>query len=499
MPVTIGSKIGDLSALETIANAHPDLAGQPYDFSEDWLTELERLRGNATSLVLDTWKYHASGPWPVHYGDTFEVTGGVTLGDYSGETIDFYFAATEEDASSVEVDIEQEVSIQSHDPSYVLSFSFLTVHSISCTIKVGGTEDVRFRGRVRFFIDTTSGSPNASVTTDFPGISSWAFDGSSTVVPNSYVSNYIDTTLSPGEYSFACSTSGTSWMHYPYVGDALTESGDAIGTGLKPILTVTAGTPVAANGLHTSLDVWVVHCTAPSGPDQGAFGIWSYAPRLGEAIWVNQGIDLVASVDGFWVCKTRPISGIGNPTAWMPWNPLETSGVDKGIPTGDPIAETTEIPTSVSGVIQSEAKWYSMPRYPYEKEGATGRLAADHFEFWDAFSDPAEQPHWWIRRICINRILGATADQDTIDNDDSISVEVGCIRSGDFVSFGTFTTASQTDVLWPIFTQDRLVYQASELVDIQAEILQGFPTIGNGVSFPILAAHYNDTEAILEA
>ena len=94
---------------------------------------------------------------------------------------------------------------------------------------------------------------------------------------------------------------------------------------------------------------------------------------------------------------------------------------------------------------------------------------------------------WWIYSVSVNRINPGGA----------ISVTIGCIRSGSFVSFATFNTGTTHQVLWPVFTSDALVYQCSERVDIQALALAGSVTTGTTVSAPMCAAFLADVEALL--
>jgi hypothetical protein len=94
---------------------------------------------------------------------------------------------------------------------------------------------------------------------------------------------------------------------------------------------------------------------------------------------------------------------------------------------------------------------------------------------------------WWIYSVSVNRINPGGA----------ISVTIGCIRSGSFVSFATFNTGTTHQVLWPVFTSDALVYQCSERVDIQALALAGSVTTGTTVSAPMCAAFLADVQALL--
>jgi len=103
---------------------------------------------------------------------------------------------------------------------------------------------------------------------------------------------------------------------------------------------------------------------------------------------------------------------------------------------------------------------------------------------------------WWIYSVAINRLGTLNAKGLNVPQSGAVSVTIGCIRNGAFVAFGTYSTGQTATVLWPVFTSDALVYQCSERVDIQAVAIQVI-SVGAGVSYPIIAAYYNDTVACL--
>ena len=96
---------------------------------------------------------------------------------------------------------------------------------------------------------------------------------------------------------------------------------------------------------------------------------------------------------------------------------------------------------------------------------------------------------WWIYRVYLNRVNSGGA----------IAVTLGCMRNGSFVAFGTFNTGSVVNAMWPVFTSDALIYQASERVDVQAIILTcglGYATWGTA-GYPIMLAYWQDVANIL--
>jgi hypothetical protein len=93
---------------------------------------------------------------------------------------------------------------------------------------------------------------------------------------------------------------------------------------------------------------------------------------------------------------------------------------------------------------------------------------------------------------------GTGPNAGPITDASEISVTIGCIRNGAFVSFGSFQTGQTYQVLWPVFTSDALVYQASERLDLQAMAITDGNSVGIGtVTPPVCAAFITDTINIL--
>lgn len=101
----------------------------------------------------------------------------------------------------------------------------------------------------------------------------------------------------------------------------------------------------------------------------------------------------------------------------------------------------------------------------------------------------------WIYRVNINDPAASGAT----------SCQIGCIRNGSFVSFGTFTVGGAVNVLWPIFTNSPLVYVCSARLDIQAMFFGGGttqppttpPAPWGAIGWPLLASYYNDINTLL--
>lgn len=109
-----------------------------------------------------------------------------------------------------------------------------------------------------------------------------------------------------------------------------------------------------------------------------------------------------------------------------------------------------------------------------------------------------------LREIIIRRLPGADGQPPTTSP--PLQVELGCIRSGTFVTFGAYILPADTNQLslrpdWINFDSYSLAYQCAEELEIQAMLAAPFPgglaTTGNIHPGPILADHYNGTESFL--
>jgi hypothetical protein len=96
---------------------------------------------------------------------------------------------------------------------------------------------------------------------------------------------------------------------------------------------------------------------------------------------------------------------------------------------------------------------------------------------------------------------GSGSDAGPVVDNSEISVTIGCMRNGVFVSFGSYMTGGTYQVFWPVFTSDALVYQASERVDVQAVAINNTVICAAQIPQPppqaLVAAFVTDTEALL--
>jgi hypothetical protein len=120
---------------------------------------------------------------------------------------------------------------------------------------------------------------------------------------------------------------------------------------------------------------------------------------------------------------------------------------------------------------------------------------------------------WIINEVFIVRNPEEDGDYYLPNTDEAVTVELGCMRNGSFVSFESVTIAvgeASTYIypFWPIFTRDYLVYRCSVPMQIYARVVAAIAgdsqdaaraDRGPSIDYPILASHYNDTEAMLQA
>lgn len=564
-----------LNLLADVANTKADLPGRPYAFAPgNWRTELQRMRSN---IHPDVRSALVSGPWPVD-GLSPRLGGRILIGDDFNtgniyREVWFYFASA---TPSATVQCHCRWSYSTTDPRFLSGIIPPGITELVVKVRIGGDVPVRFQGGFLFRIRPAAGGAGGSVTSDFPAAPSFTLSPFvSTAIDQGLFTDMLDTTVNPGEYTFTATCTNGEFS-VPYMSAHVFSSSNqfisisATRGEVQTAIGIHTSLPVWK--IHASIPN-----ATPDGPTYGMpFGLYG----LSASGWITEGSEFLASIDGLWVARTQMISAIRNLTAHMPWNPLQSNNPYRGLPTGDLPFEQRTHPdadvqiswsalttvgakkwlaangsyhiatnTGVTGInapnwhpqnggstLDGSVIWrnfgtdppvgtrlYSIPIYPHYRDTDSVSLKPSRFTYWSQFVAPSSQPYWFIYRVRLNRIVPedhATPDQLTMSGANplfpSINVELGCLRNGVFLSFGTWPTGDwvrvptgeQDDdgqpittphVLWPIFTQDALVYRAAERVDVQAELcaLPDQNTFGPAVGWPMVAAHYNDTLALL--
>lgn len=509
MPVSRGittreAQKDQMAALAQKANAKTTLAGIPYSFSSagGWLNELVRLRqnlmtGNTAIKYLDAC---VSGPWILGQGPDFGVSNNVLSAN-----------------------------------------GFSTFNSGSLTVRTSRQE----YAETSFIYPETTGTEEISVKMSL-------FDNDngnySTIVDNQdLISPRLGSPIPYAKFSFivSCPMSGTMKGDFQIAYPALTLSGSSaayctlidasrglyrlnqpISDGGKFELIVTppaADAPyftssflrsttkiywegvfngkVEIPGIHPTKRIFKI--SPPNLTNWGIRREFQY-PDGPYVVSGNQAaITLTPSAaikgSGYWLVKTRPVQGVD----FFDSNPCLQGGRFFSAPQSGNSGISEVNPSVLSGI----------PRYPFQKSTETEMLIPAQELFANRSSLggvarvssrvhagasicsvyirrlPTQQGRFWLPKP-------ASECQE-------LTVEIGCNRNGAFVPFQSVTIpAGQLDAqiypLWPVFDGSRkLIYRCSEAVDIQAAAQSFFQGSGHGVSYPILASHYNDTEALL--
>lgn len=609
----------------------------PYAFADgtkNWLTELNRMRGNLAQLSLPAIANSISDRWPGSNGTDHE----------------FFFA---DNGTPQNCQLVCSWSGTTDDPDQLDGNFSLEDPPQTCTCQViiGGNQPVNFIGSWYIPVEGNPLNPvpgTFTITTDFPGA----------VFGANNFTGVINVMLNPGTYNFHATS--TNAVYFP---DPQFSAYPGVNGGANKISLVIS-TPTAAIGIHNSLPISkLVIPPTPAGVGQFPFGLWGFSGTnkfglkfLGQGqtliegltfpagaldpsptapnnitFWQSARASVVPSTTGFFTSKQPMIASLNTPSpAQMPWN-LQRHSANGAIVSNPMLEGDQNGNTSISGSYDNSQPVESQSEPPVWKgstffpggfviedsngniqtaiaggmsiaKGASGingvygppqwgtafgaqtpeahpdvpfastliwqctKVIAPKNQFAPAVHRPVCVPKypvywasetianlkppggaktiwgapnqwarnnyvsggqsqhdtgwqadnlaggWWIYSVTLNRI-GTNQKGNvllpTIDgagNVQQIPVTIGCMRNGVFTAFGTYQTGSTVQVLWPIFTSDALVYQATERVDVQAVAIAANAAGGGGGSvsqgavaagYPICAAFINDTEALL--
>jgi hypothetical protein len=116
-----------------------------------------------------------------------------------------------------------------------------------------------------------------------------------------------------------------------------------------------------------------------------------------------------------------------------------------------------------------------------------------------------QNPFWYIRKAVVRK-LPVVDPKTKIASQSSSAVpfSLGCFRNGVYEPFPDGASSvgpggATLDVIWPVFHQSPLVYQCTERLAVFAYVSWELGRFGQGdITFPVLAAHYNDTMNMLQ-
>lgn len=525
----------DMSQLQLRANAST-ITGKPYDFSSiaAWKTELVRLRGNclkklrlsplATLNESDygfNYPYRreaiTSGPWPFYslwnvgghnilpVSRPFEITTGAYpdwsksfSGGIEYDEAEFIFQ------DSTDASMNVEVMLSEVNPGLRLVWYSRDDKEVS-----NGTAG-NPRQTSTFEVDLRT----AGITGTFVGGVHYTFVGQAT--PSQYEissSHSVAVEHSGGavRVRFNIQTADTFFFikltrkaGCPNVSGPSISSVD-IGS-MKWSHTITSKAVAGGIDRSNSIYKFTLPASIIEGVNNNNFGAFAPGADVNGVKVENPDQNWVTFKTYTWFgnlgrIRFTPSPGIHSRGIWKAKSICTTGGLHAG--NFNPLAGDSTVSTDEFPAI-STATEFQIPAYHWKRDTDT---VADFPEI------PANQAAgygWVINEVCIVRNPARDGDYYFPDTTDPVTISIGCIRNGSFVSFQTVTIpAGSADAtiypFWPIFTRDYLVYQCDSTMQIYARVIattQGTaPNAGrgSGISLPILSDHYNDTMAMLEA
>lgn len=526
MAVTKGTQVtqAQMDALAALANTKLAAMGSPSPFaftSGAWLTEINRLRtainvavtaaevttydsGNESFVSLNDPQFCVSGPWAFsgdgqtsgnHYVEKDTSFNGYGIVNFKEAT--FYFA----DTSGVTMQSIEQITTATPGTYPIINYDDNgTGINTSSTIKliIGGDTDgvIKFKHLYWTCINSTGSTPpTLTYSTDLPGITWNQVNMGNDAILYAELTGEAQS-ISPGEYEFLVSCPAT---HSLANGNATAVNATGVSASTPMLFVVEwpdapVDAPEALHGTKTIKKIVVPEIAAGSyGP-----GIWSYTVDPSVGYPPRQLIRLSSfalstndpPVNGIFVATTEPIN-IAT---------VQNTALGLDFPQGDNVMRLPA-PNPATPVINTvdPAISFRPPRYPCFRDTATIPTGGD----WDTWN-PAG---WMIYSLTARRkatpnaagILQASAAAS------DITVKIGHMKNGVFtegveltIPAGSKESATEY-VCWPIFTGTPLAYQCTEELFIaatacRAECSWRFDTASNT---PILAAHYNDLETIL--
>lgn len=511
MPVSRGittreAQKDQMAALAQKANAKTTLAGIPYAFSSagGWLNELVRLRQNLmTGTAVSYLDSCVSGPWILGQGPDFGVSNNVlsangffsfkaglltvrTSRQEYAETSFIYPETTGTEEISVKMSLSDSdngvysnifdnnefISPHTGNPIPYAKFSFI----VNCPVSGVMKGDFQL--------------PHPSMT----------LSGSSaaycTLLDASQALYRLNQPISDGGKFELIVTPDPANPLTPYFTSAFLRS------KTKIYWEATYNGKVEIPGIHPTKRIFKI--SPPNLTNWGIRREFQYPDGPYTVAGNQAAITLTPSaaikVSGYWLVKTRPVQGVD----FFDSTPCLQGGRFFSAPQSGNSGISEVNPSVLSGI----------PRYPFQKSTETETLipAQELFANRSSLGGVARvssRVHTgasicsvYIRRLPTQQ--GRFWLPKPASECQELTVEIGCNRNGAFVPFQSVTIpAGQLDAqiypLWPVFDGSRkLIYRCSEAVDIQAAAQSFFQGSGHGVSYPILASHYNDTEQMLD-
>lgn len=374
-------------------------------------------------------------------------------------------------------------------------------------IKLGGDRPARFTLKALaelINLDSVIGAlPSVTVDSNIPGLTHNVVnpDGVITYQPTCSVWFASDGIIPPGDYYIRMTVTDPVFSYYM----------DTLLTGYE--YAVEGFAQIPHGGIHDSKRVIKMEAPAKPGEDELPFGIYIYQvyPRNpGPPPWKYRlevgGIhywQVTGSPTGRWFAKTQPI----NSREVQLQAYINPNTPPKPGPWAGPIYDFYR---SINPA--KEASKSQNPKIVNATPAVTYRIAYHNVQ---RDTDPVlpfsgyQWPFWYIRKVIVRK-LPRVDPKSKIASQEAGPVEfsLGCFRNGVYEPFpgggGSVDHGGAIlDVYWPVFHQSPLVYQCSERLAIYAYVSWehgrfGGTTWQNDITFPILAAHYNDTMKMLQ-
>ena len=323
--------------------------------------------------------------------------------------------------------------------------------------------------------------PTFTATTDLPGAGTITATKSGSRGYRLELSAITNASCSPGTYSIRISvTSANKIQGY---GQPTSSAWSAVGQGWA-VFSVANTSKETVPGISDPNPVSKI--VAPYGGTWGAFGIWhqSYgADANGNVIPVYYPIyhwwEVSADIRGLWFARTAPIHA--QPFAPLDDLPPNTPYRDSpgGRPSDniDPVQYLAAPATATDVVaVTDPGLTYSAPRWPIAASSETpysiSTITSDRMATAPATGFLALG--YTIEDVLIRRapvLINGIHQMPT--SKPEVTIELGCWRSGVFVSWYTATIAEGADETrffpqWPVFNGAPLVYNSTHPVQIHA-------------------------------
>ena len=470
----------------------PDNPLTPASGTPKWLLEMNRLEFgrqaiHSSPITVDQY-LNLAAAWPINAVATSKI---FQLGTWYSDT-DFYYLDNGSPQTLAITTSNLAATNVYNSPTNEVAFP-----NFQFTITIGGDTNFNFQGGFSFQINFGLRPPGTTaITLASPPFAIYIADGT----PGTSVTSSIGfnvASLAPGTYVIAGSLNPT-------------EAYDVVAITSGPLTAIITPTASACPGISGTAQTMMFR-----GSHQPSGGIKFCIYQNGVSLCDAYGITMISTIAGYFVAKVPGIRwSVGNTVranylsnwqfggvspCWN-WEPLynaqlgdtivDVHGIEQTCTTagwtgsrqpnwfestGGGTATTPETPAVIGDGITAAiwtnngsipgllSRMVSVPRWNYCNFNSQSTIIGPK---------PLHPAGWFIYQIFLHRIL--------YPDTPSISVELGVMSSGSWVSFGFFNTGNAPiNVMWPVFDTTPLCYKSSEEIDVQAAICNMEPNGSN--------------------